>query len=710
MLRAALLLVITLLLALPARAQDSATLLADRLILVGGNTLIAEGKVEIFYQGQHLTAARLVFDADANRLTIEGPIQIDDGRGNLLLADQADLSADLTEGILTSARLVLQDRLQLAAAEVQRSQGGRFTGLVRVVASACQVCAGRAPLWEIRAKSVLHDAEEQQLYFSGAQLRFAGVPIFYLPRLRLPDPTLDRATGFLIPRLSSSTSTGIGFRLPYFITIGPSRDLTVTPFLTTKAGRTLNLRYREALRKGDYTITAAFSQDQLTSGPIRGYLEGEGTLSMPLGFTLNANGILVSDSTYLSDYGISDADRLDSRATLSRTNRNEYILAQAIGYQSLRADEGDGTLPVGAADLIFHRRFSGGPLGGQGGFLLEAHSHYRPSDETADLDGDGIADGRDLSRLSFAADWRRNWISGNGLILATMGEVSADYYSISQDALFAGSRWRTNGILASELRLPLVKGGADGASQMIEPVLQVVLAPRPDLTVPNEDSDLVEFDEGNLFELNRFPGTDVHEAGLHVNLGGNYLYQNGQGFSLGMTAGRVFRLDDFGQFSEASGLSGKYSDWLLALSVKDGKGLAFTGRLLADDGFSPDKIEMRFDLTRESYAMAIGLTDLAADPAESRTTDTREIVLNGQLDLTGNWTALADTRYDLIEYDPVSTGAGLVFLNECLKVDLSVSRRFTSSTSVRPATDFGLSVELLGFGGGQSGPSMQCRK
>jgi LPS-assembly protein len=442
MVRLLILLSLVLSLAGPAKAQDRATLLADSLSIVGGNRLIAEGNVEIFFQGQHLIASRLIYDASSGSLIIEGPIRIQDDKGNVILADQAQLSDDLNEGILTSARLVLSNRLQLAAAEVRRSDGGRFTGLVQVAASSCNICGG-VPLWEIRAKSVLHDVDEQQLYFSGAQLRFSGVPVFYLPRLRLPDPTLDRASGFLIPSLSSSSRRGIGLSFPYFLTLGANRDLTFTPLLTTESGRALELRYREALLNGTYTVIGSVSQDQLGNGALRGYLEAEGEFSLPLGFSATANGIVVSDTSYLSDYGISDADRLDSRVTVTRTRRNEFIEAEAIGFQTLRSDEDNTTLPVAIADLIFHRRFSADVIGGQGGFLLEAHSHYRPSDEVSDLNADGIADGRDLSRLSFGGDWRRNWTIGNGLMIATMAEVSADYYSIAQDQTYGGKKWRT---------------------------------------------------------------------------------------------------------------------------------------------------------------------------------------------------------------------------------------------------------------------------
>ena len=55
----------------------------------------------------------------------------------------------------------------------------------------------------------------------------------------------------------------------------------------------------------------------------------------------------------------------------------------------------------------------------------------------------------------------------------------------------------------------------------------------------------------------------------------------------------------------------------------------------------------------------------------------------------------------------------LVMFSGTYDVDfnLSLSRRYTSSTSVQPSTDFGLSVELLGFGGGSAaGAAKVCRR
>lgn len=696
--------------ALPVQAQERATLVADGLRIAGDQVLIAEGNVEIFFKGQRLTAARIVYDRKADRLEITGPITLTDGQGTVMLADQASLKADLTEGILLSARVVLDQQLQIAAAEVHRL-GGRYTAMKRVSASSCRICEGDdTPLWELRASQVTHDQVEQQLYFDNAQLRMAGLPVFYIPRLRMPDPTLKRATGFLMPRATTSSKIGTGLWLPYFIRLGDSRDLTLTPFLSPDGSRTVALRYREAFRTGEIGIGLHLSRDEIIDGDIRGYLLAEGQFTLPRGLTMDIRAESVSDKGYLLDYGLPEADLLRSHINLTRTRRNEFLVGRLIGFQTLRETESNDTIPSIVADFTWHRRFSLGSFGGEGGLRFQMHSHSRTSALNLDGDGDGIADGRDVARGSIKADWRRDWVLGNGMVAGLLGEAQADLYAINQDASEAGTEARLHGALAAELRWPWVRPGKGGVAHVIEPVVQLVLAPGGSDNMTNEDSTLVEFDEGNLFALNRYPGSDAVERGARANIGLNYLRHDPSGWTLGLTAGRVFRADDLGQFTAASGLDGVRSDWLAAWAVTAPWGLSLTNRILLDDAFDLTKAELRLGLTAERLALSAGYVYVQADLAENRPDRTEELVFDSTVKLSRGWSAQLSNRFDLVEDRASRAAAGLVFRNECLAVDLSLSRRFTSSTSVTPTTEFGLSVELLGFGGGsEGGAQRQCR-
>lgn len=697
-------------------AQDMASLMADRVSVDGSSLLIAEGGVVIRYRGQTLRAARVSYDQATDRLEIAGPITVTSPEGNLVLADSASLTSDLRDGILLSARLVLKQQMQIAAERMVRA-GGRYTQLSNTVASSCQVCATNpTPLWEIRARTVVHDQQERQLYFDGAQLRVAGVPVFYLPRLRMPDPTLDRATGLLTPELRTTSGLGSGLKMPYFVPLGDSRDLTFTPYLSTDGGRTLELRYRQAFSNGQISVTGMGSRDQILPDEARGYLRAEGTFALPKSFTLTFEAEAVSDPAYLLDYGISDKDRLLSEVEIARTRRNEYISGRLINVHSIRDIggqlESNASLPTLIGDVTWHRRFSGGPLGGEGGFRLQTHAHVRSSASPidSDIDTDTIADGRDMSRTSLRIDWRRNWAFGPGLLGAALGELNGDYYAIRQDATYAGSTGRVFGAAAVELRWPWIAATADGASHVIEPVVQLVVAPSDSGDVPNEDSALVEFDESNLFSLGRFSGSDAREEGNRINLGVMWTRYAPSGWSLATALGRVYRAADEGQFSSASGLDGINSDWLATAQVIVPGGLTLTNRMLIANDMTLTKTEFRMDLDRERYGLSSSYVWLEADTAENRATDTQELYFDGRYALTEAWTGKLSARYDFEADRATRAGVGFQFRNECLLVDLSLSRRFTSSTSVKPTTDFGLSVDLLGFGGSApSGATRRCR-
>jgi LPS-assembly protein len=695
-----------------ALAQDQATLVADSVTVTSQETLIASGHVEVYFQGQRLTASKVEFDRTTDRLVISGPIRIEDANGNLFLAEQADLSADLTEGLLRSARLVLNRRLQLAAAELMRTDGGNLTAMRRVAASSCTICAGdRTPLWEIRAREVVHDAAARQIFFKDASLRFYGVPVLFLPNLRVPDPTMKRATGFLMPKLRSTTALGTGLKLPYFIALGDSRDLTLTPYLSFQGNQTVELRYRQAFANGDIAIEGAATRDDLGGANPRGYLQAIGSFDLGNDYRLEFKGVTVTDPAYLLDYGVTEVDRLNSQIALTRTQRDMNFSARLIGFQSIREGDTNSTLPTTVTDLSFERRFDPRFLGGVGGLHLYSHSDYRSSESKLDNNGDGVADGRDLERISLAFDWRRNWTTSNGLALAAMTTMAADAYSVVQDADFAGSPQRLSGAAGIELRWPLIRLDSGGVTQLVDPVIQFVTSTRQSTTLPNGDSTLVEFDEGNLFSLDRYPGADAVEAGSRLNLGVAFRREDPAGWSLGATVGRVIRLGDEGQFSSASGLSGQKSDWLLAWSAERDDGLSLTNRLVIDDALSLTKAELRFDYANPSLTVSGGYEYLLADASEDRADTASEIVLSARQKLNQNWTADLVTRYDVGAARLARAGLDLDFRNECIALTLSLSRRYTSSTSVDSSTDFGLSVELLGFGGGSdAGPSRVCRK
>ncbi|PZO67152.1 MAG: LPS-assembly protein LptD [Paracoccus denitrificans] len=692
-----------------ADATGAATLLADNVDLTGNNVLTASGGVVIWFQGARLLASSVVYDGNSGRLQIQGPIHLTRPASagtpdeTVIIADQADLDEDLTDGVVRGARLVLAREMQLAANELQRTGGGRMTTLTHVVASSCQVCAENpTPLWEIRARKITHDSETGKLSFDQPQFRAFGLPIATLPALTAPGPNVDRMTGFLRPEIRTTTGLGFGVKLPYFITLGDSADLTLTPYLAASRTTTLGVRYRQMFSNGVTEWNGAITRDDIRPDETRGYLFGGARFLLPRDYQLGLQVQMTSDPAYLLDYDVTDADRLWSGVTLERYNLDRMLRTRIGNYQTLRDDEDSSTTPALVADALSQRRFTPAWIGGTGWLEWSAHAHRRASP-------DDVV-GRDVARASVALDWQRTQILSGGVVGAAQVRLDGDVYRIADDPNYDRTVGRATPAAGVELRWPLM-AQSGGATHILEPMAQLVWSlpdHRANDDVPNEDSVLLEFDEGNLLSLNRAPGWDAREGGLRANVGVGWTRFDPAGWSLGVTAGRVYRADDDGGLGGP--FAGRRSDWLLAAHYTGSHGLALSNRALFGDDLAINRNELRMGWLRPDLQVSAGYLWIDSDSEPGRDNDVSELTATTGWQVAEGWWANAETRYDFSEDRAQKAVLGMVYKNECVTVDLSVRRRFTSSDAVRPDTDFGLSVRLGGFGRQATSPGTVARR
>lgn len=670
------------------KQQPPAMLIADRMFVTADRRLVAEGHVEAFQDDIRMQATRVTFDRASGQLTIEGPIRIDQGGSVTVLADAAEMDESLQNGLLTGARMVFDRHVQLAALQMSRVSG-RYTQLFKTAVTSCKVCSdGKPPLWQIRARKVTHDQQEHQLYFEGAQLRVLDVPVFYFPALRLPDPTLERATGFLIPSVRSTSQLGIGIKVPYFFRLGDSKDLTLTPYLSAKT-KTLNYRYRQAFRDGKIEIRGAHTRDDLYPGEDRGYFFAAGEFSLRNEFKLAFDIKTTSDDAYLVDYGLQNYDRLQSEVSLSRITRDNAFRAALIHFKTLRDAENQRTIPSRILDISQENRFHPGGLGGEIRTGLYLHGFQRTS-------GTNVT-GRDVARGTVDVGWTRRWTTAFGLLTDWSAGVAADGYEIRDDSTYPDQASVVTPRATLTLRYPMTRKTASGGTDFLEPILQVGWTNATGDTVPNDESGFVEFDQGNLLSMSRFPAVDRREDGLTLVYGLNWLRSAPNGWQAAATIGQVMRKTADPDFTKTSGLSGTSSDLLLAGQLRMNKGLDLTARGVFSNKLNFDKAEIRGAWNSNSLNLSATYLWLGVDAAESRTSPVSEFWFDGNYEFAPNWTAAANLRYELADNRATSAGFGLTWENECVTVDLSVNRRYTSSTSVEPSTDFGFTIALSGF-------------
>ncbi|WP_209503702.1 MULTISPECIES: LPS assembly protein LptD [unclassified Ruegeria] len=676
--------------------QEPALLVADKVFITPERKLVAEGNVEAFQGDTKLSAHRITYDRETGELTLEGPIRIDQGGQTTLLADSGQLDSGIQNGLLVGARMVFEQQVQIASVQAKRA-AGRYTQFSKVSATSCHVCNdGRPPLWQIRARKVTHDQLERQLYFEGAQLRVLDYPVFYFPYLRLPDPTLERATGFLVPSIRSTSQLGTGVQVPYFFKLGDHKDLTLTPYVSAKT-TTLGYRYRQAFVNGRIQVDGAYTRDDVQPDQDRGYLFAKGWFNLKNDFRLTFNLETTSDDAYLADYGLPDLDRLRSEIALERIKRDSAFKTGVIYYKTLRDSENQDEIPSRVFDLNYEKRYFPSTLGGEVRLAFIGHAHERTSDT------DVV--GRDIARATFDAEWLRSWTFSSGLRVDTTLGASVDTFNIRHDSNYPDNVTRSTPRAALTLRYPMTRREESGAVQFLEPIAQFGWTHVSDTDVPNDESTFQEFDQGNLLSLSRFPAEDQRENSATGVVGLNWARYGAGGWQAQATVGQVFRADADPNFTLTSGLQGTSSDLLVAGQISTANGWSLAGRGLIDGDLSFVKAELRGAWVSENAGLSGSYIWQEPDPAENITEEISEILLLGRYQVDQNWLTNALARYDLAESEPIRLGLGVTYQNECVRVNMSVSRRFTSTSTIEPSTEFGFTLSLTGYaleGGGKT--------
>lgn len=681
---------------LSAVAENITNLIADEIKINQAGELVASGAVTVWYEDRKVTASSITYASQNDKLIIRGPIRIIDNQSTMILGDQAELSEDLKVGIIKSAKIILGYQVQIAAAKVLQKDA-RYSEAFNIAATSCHVCLNKTPLWQIRARKIVQDKFEKQIYFEHAQLRVLDIPVFYLPFMRLPDPSLKRATGLLAPKLKTSSVLNTGIKIPYFIRLNKHKDFTITPFYSPKT-KTIEYRYRQAYTSGFMLIEGALTRDALIPNKNRGYILSDTSLILQNGYNLGIQLQAVSDPSYLFEYDFAQLDRLNTKLELSRSMRYQNSEVKLSNYYSLRENENNATQPTLVAEGAIESRLNPDMIKGEIGLEANFLKSYRYSDLNNDgPDSDTLVDGYDTTRLSLLSNWDHGWEIANGIILHFENEFGLSQYYVQQHADIGPKATRMFGVGAVGLRWPWYRINSNGGIGIVEPQIQLVRSVSSNSAVPNDDSTQVEFDEGNLFRLNRAPGLDLIENGsrLNVGLAGSQFMDSGS--NLSWKIGRVLRSEALSTFPSGSGLSNSISDWLLATNFQQKNGIELINRaLIASDGVVT-KSETSLKVNRNQHQIRATHVELTKDSNILQNQSLSSVALEWNYNLNSNWRSDSKFQFDSNIGRLSKLELGLRYENECVNVDLSSSRSFSTSSTLIDKTDFTLSVELTGF-------------
>jgi LPS-assembly protein len=684
----------------PVWAQDEKPMLlqADQLVYDSdGQTVSAVGHVEIVDDTRILNADNVTYDQKNDKVTASGHVSITDARGNVAFADHVVLTDRMRNGALSGFGALIGKNGRLAAASAQRVQD-RLVIAQRAVYTPCKICAQkgqRHPLWQVKSEKVVLDQVKHRVHFTDATVDVFGVPVLYTPYLVEPDPTVKYASGLLAPDVGNSTKIGNFIRLPVYLALSDTNDMTVVPEITTQGGELIEAEYRQRWNNSGLWLQASGAYN--SHGGLGGapgtqdydHIFGAGRFALTDTWRTGFDTELTNNNAYMRLYDISYLDRLVNDIFLEDSYGRSRFAITSYYFQGLRSTDIARRIPF-VAPLIEYsyiplRNF----LGGQ--FRL-------------DLNGIALArgSGRDEQRLTSEMNWRKPVVVAGGQLWTFVLDGRSDGYNIQSPTTTTARGTsqqigRGTGYAELDWRWPFVANGSPGHSYLLEPIAQVIGQPYAShpAILRDEDSSDFEFDENNLFSVNQMPGYDLLESGPRANLGLQALtyFPTGQASAV---IGQTIRVKSDPIFSTDSGQKGTASDVVGEVSVK----------------FPHLDVTDRIDLDRDrgtlrrhevyvtgSYGRSSLQVTYLQLPSQSLTLGlpSREQV-NAQADINfyENWEAFAAIERDLQAGQMLDTEYGIGYEDECLAISVAYRRKYTFDTilGVPPSTSVVLHFSL----------------
>ncbi|KZK97618.1 LPS-assembly protein LptD precursor [Pseudovibrio sp. Ad5] len=680
------------------------------------DVIIATGSVEIYFDNYTLLADRVTYNRKDGKFSAHGNVEMTEPDGNLILADNLTLSDDFSEGFVNALQIDTPQFTHFVAESAERSNDNVTT--LRNGTYSVYKKAPKPPLWRIKSTTIIHNQQKQRIYFEGASIELFGNTIAKIPYFSIADPSVGRKSGFLLPRFVTKNRLGFGAAIPYYWSLSPTYDLTVTLTPLTQQGVLGQLDWRQQFDTGSYNVSlggisqADPSAFNGSSGDVRGrfIVNTDGSFDLSQRWEAGWDITYATDRAFREDYGFArfgSAQEVSKLFLNGQTKRNLFD-ANAYAFQISQEDNPSPTQPMNPigpfsqvnADLqekqpfvhpvidnaiYFEKSVVGGQLNYDGNLT----SLTRQTTDAFSVNGQNRFRGVEgtFSRLSANLTWQRTLIDPIGQVFTPFAYAKTNLYflanadhdvtALSDEAVV----FRGMPAIGLEYRYPFL-ATFKGGNQVIEPIAQIIVRPNEAEIgeLPNEDAQSIVFDASTLFEWDKFSGFDRNEGGTRANLGLQYKLQFDKGSFISGLFGRSFQLAGRNSYSVPgildstgdSGLQTAGSDYVTSLYFDTNTGFRVGGNArFSEHDFGVERAEVSASGRYGPASTVLSYAYLAERPDAGIDEQRSELVGALNLNLQENWRVFGSLRYDMINENIVQDTVGLGYDDEGFSASLS---------------------------------------
>ncbi len=219
--------------------------------------------------GNSIYAKKSIFSIDKKLLKIRS-VKMQDVENNIYYFENAIINFKTNEIIGDNVKIDFvkksfgneQNDPRLRGNYVFRDKNS--TVIKKGVFTTCKKDAD-CPPWQFKAGEIKHDKLKKTIYYKNAWLEIYDKPVFYFPKFFHPDPTVERQSGFLFPKIKSSSSHGDSLSIPYYKVLSENKDFTFTPKIYTDNKALFQNEYRQVNKNSSHILDFSLNRDNSRS-------------------------------------------------------------------------------------------------------------------------------------------------------------------------------------------------------------------------------------------------------------------------------------------------------------------------------------------------------------------------------------------------------------------------------------------------------------
>jgi LPS-assembly protein len=454
------------------------------------------GNVEIQRENQYLRAEEVQYSKQDARITAEEGIIFQEN-GLTVTGPHAEMHLDTNTAEFSDATYWFTPRhARGKATRVYRAS----PTVLELYEASYTTCNPGDTDWLLNADHVTLDRESGDGTARNVLLKFKKIPLLYLPWYRFPIDN-RRKSGFLPPKIGTTSTSGLAIVVPYYWNMAPNRDLVFSPRYLSERGVQLNgvFRYLYPWGRGDLNLEYI---DDSKNNDDRYFiaLNDASTPSPRLTTSILFNK--VSDNEYFADFGTSlsqtSVTHLQQRADARYYGAFWNVLTRLQKYQTVDSSIAPSARPYERLpQILFNARLPEQNFGV--GYTLR--SELVRFDRNTGVTGD---------RFDLALGIDRPLVTAGFYFKPKIG-IHFTGYNLNNTTSGANKTpSRSLPIASVDSGLIFERRWGDGHTlQTLEPRLFYLYVPfRDQEDIPVFDTTRLDFNFSQLFRENRFAGGD----------------------------------------------------------------------------------------------------------------------------------------------------------------------------------------------------------